>query len=134
MARREHLTPWEWALLGGAAFLVLGAARGRTLTLGEMRALAADTGFPDPDLAAAVAMAESGGKAGIVIAEPHGGPSFGLWQIHQSDHPQYSPAGLLDPAYNARAAFEISKQGVDFTAWSTFNNGLHLRWMPKNGS
>lgn len=134
MARRERVAPWEWALLGGAALLVLGASRGRTLTLAEMRQLAADTGFPDPDLAAAVAMAESGGKTGIVIPEPHGGPSFGLWQIHQSDHPQYTPGGLLDPAYNARAAFEISQRGTVWTQWATFNNGLHLRWMPKNGS
>lgn len=130
MARREVISAWEWALLGGVAVLVLGASKGRTLSLAEMRQLAAQTGFPDPDLAAAVAMAESGGKSAVV------GPTadYGLWQIHQAAHPQYSVASLFDPAYNARAAFEISRQGTDWSPWATFNAGLHMRWMPKTGS
>jgi hypothetical protein len=121
----ENLT---LALLAG--LVLLGLAHERTLTLAEMRQLAVQTGFPDPDLAAAVAMAESGGKVAFVVPEPNGGPSFGLWQIHQSDHPQYSPINLLSSTGNARAAFDISKQGTDFTAWSTYNHGLHLKWMP----
>lgn len=130
MARREVLSTLDWVLLLGTSLFVLGASKGRTLTLTEMRALAAQTGFPDPDLAAAVAMAESGGKTAIV------GPTadYGLWQIHQASHPQYSVAGLLDPSYNARAAFAISKQGTDWSAWATYNAGLHLRWMPKVSS
>jgi lysozyme-like protein len=121
----------DWTLLAFGALILLGAGQQRVLTLAEMRALAVEAGFPDPDLAAAVAMAESGGRASIIVPEPHGGPSYGLWQIHQSDHPKYSPVALLDPRYNARAAFEISKQGSDWTPWATFNAGLHLRWMPK---
>ena len=121
----------DWILAGLAAFVVLGAARPKALTLAEMRQLAVETGFPDPDLAAAVAMAESGGRAVLIVPEPHGGPSYGLWQIHQTDHPQYNPSALLDPRYNARAAFEISKGGTVWTQWATFNAGLHLKWMPK---
>ncbi len=126
----KRVTGLEWAFLGGAALLLLGAHKGRTLTLAEMRALAVQTGFPDPDLAAAVAMAESGGKSSVV------GPTgdYGLWQVHQAAHPQFSRAGLLDPTYNAQAAFAISKGGTDWTPWATFNNGLHLRWMPKPSS
>ena len=107
MARREALTAVEWGLLLGVALLALGAGKGRTLTLAEMRQLAAETGFPDPDLA-----------------------DYGLWQIHQAAHPQFTPWDLLDPAYNARAAFAISRGGTVWTDWVTFNKGLHLRWMP----
>ncbi len=134
MARRRALTAAEWALFGGGLVLLLGASREKPLTLAEMRFLAIQAGFPDPDLAAAVAMAESGGYARRIAQEPFGGPSYGLWMIHQSAHPQYNPAALLDPVYNAAAAFEISKGGTDFSAWSTFNKGLHLRWMPKGST
>jgi hypothetical protein len=126
MARREALTAVEWGLILGAALLLLGAGKGRTLSLAEMRQLAADTGFPDPDLAAAVAMAESGGKTAIVNRTG----DYGLWQIHQASHPQFTTWDLLDPAYNARAALAISKKGTVWTDWVTFNKGLHLRWMP----
>lgn len=125
----------DWALLAFGAVVLLGAVKQPpALTLAEMRQLAVDVGFPDPDLAAAVAMAESGGRAFIVVPEPHGGPSYGLWQIHQTDHPQYNVTALLNPTYNARAAFEISKGGTVWTQWATFNKGLHLRWMPKPSS
>lgn len=127
MARRRILSAGEWAVLGGAALFLLGASKGQILTLAQMRDLATRAGFPDPVLAAAVAMAESGGRASVV------GPTgdYGLWQIHVAAHPQYTPAALLNPEYNALAALDISKRGTDWTPWATFNKGLHLRWMPK---
>lgn len=95
-------------------------------TLAQLRDLAAVTGFPDPSLAAAVAMAESGGDASIV---GDGGTSFGLWQIHTPAHPEYASAPLFDAATNARAAFAISQRGADWSPWSTFTSGRYRAYL-----
>jgi hypothetical protein len=114
-----------------------GRARGggRMLTLEQLRELARSAGFPDGavDVAVAVAMAESRG-------DPHavgdGGTSFGLWQVHTPSHPEFDASRLLDPQYNAHAAFLISRGGTDWHLWSTHNPGPHgeapayLQYMP----
>lgn len=97
----------------------------RPLLLGELVALARRVGFPDPELAAAVAMAESGGNAGAV---GDNGTSFGLWQIHTPVHPQFSPQSMLDPTSNALAAFAISSQGTNWHPWTTFNTGAYKQF------
>src|SRR5271163_702895 len=82
------------------------------MTLAELRALAVLVGFPDPDTAAAIAMAESSGyphaqgdPRGPFLSTPNGSSSsFGLWQVHAPAHPEFSPASLLDATYNAHAA------------------------------
>lgn len=122
-------------------------------SLDQLRALAASVGFPDPDLAASVAMAEShipgtdladscaqGDPLGPFSCDgPNGtSKSFGLWQIHVGFNPQYDPKSLLDPTYNARAALAISKNGATWLPWSAFKNGSYLRWYqhavyPPNG-
>jgi hypothetical protein len=114
---------WPLLLL---LFATSRAAARRGLSLAELRALAARNGFPDPRLAAAVAMAESGGNR---FAVGDNASSFGLWQIHTPAHPQFSPAELFDADNNARAAFSISKGGTDWSPWSTFRDGLHLRFL-----
>lgn len=124
------------ALVLGLLYLVsrTSSASTKRLTLAQLRVLAKSVGFPDPDLAAAVAMAESGGRPDIVVPEPTGSPSYGLWQIHASAHPQYSTMLLLDPTYNARAAFAISNRGTKWSDWSTYNHGLHTKYLPKGTS
>lgn len=107
-------------------------------SLSDLQALAAATGFPDPALAAAVAMAESGGNPcsqgdpniGVHRCDAPNGAStsFGLWQVNTPNNPQYDPKSLLDPRYNARAALEISRNGTTWRPWSTFKNGMYLRW------
>jgi hypothetical protein len=104
--------------------------------LAQIRAVAAMVGFPDPDLAAAVAMAESSGdpcangdpKNPSDCGQTFNSTSFGLWQIHVPDHPQYDPQLLKTPAYNAQAAFAISDHGRNWTPWSTFNTGKYLKF------
>jgi len=109
-------------------------------SLKDLQALAATTGFPDPELAAAVAMAESGGNP-CAQGDPNIGvhpcdrlngksTSFGLWQINTTHNPQYDAKSLLDPQYNARAALAISKQGATWRPWSTFKNEAYLKWYP----
>lgn len=99
------------------------------LTLAELQQLAADVGFPAADvpLAAAIAMAESGGDPNA-NGDPHNAPdpvnpytskSFGLWQIDTVYHPG-TKAELTDLATNAKAALAIYRQsGGNFQQWST---------------
>jgi hypothetical protein len=91
-------------------------------------ALANAAGFPNPELAAAIAMAESGGKADSV-ARSSREHSVGLWQINVLAHKQYSPADLLDPETNARAAFSISHGGKDWRPWAAYTNGSYKRFL-----
>jgi Lysozyme like domain len=118
--KKEHL-----ALLVLALFALRTSRR---LVSAQLLELARTAGFPNPELAAAVAMAESGGNANAVGDLMLGG-SYGLWQINIKAHPQYMVGSLFDPAYNARAAFEISKGGTDWNPWTTFRTGAYLRYL-----
>lgn len=113
---------------------------GKRMTLAQLRSLAAAVGFPDPITAAAIAMAESGGdpcaqgdpNIGGRSCVPNGtSTSFGLWQVHVvgAIHAQYDPTRLLEAEYNARAALAISKNGTDFTPWTTFTSGVYKRYL-----
>jgi len=86
-------------------------------------------------IAAAVAMAESHGDSN---AHNTKGPdnSYGLWQINMKGKlgpPRLKLFGiasadeLFDPQTNARAMATLSKDGVDFTPWSTY---LSLAYVP----
>lgn len=107
-------------------------------TLQQLQALAARIGFPDPSLAAAVAMAESGGNpcaqgdpnVGVHSCEgPNGqSTSFGLFQVNVPANPQFDPTNLLDGTTNARAALAISKGGTDWTPWTTYRTGAYRQW------
>lgn len=109
-----------------ALVVVLAGARRKVLSLAQMRELARRVGFPDPNLAAAVAMAESGGNA---LAVGDFGRSFGLWQIHTPAHPQFNAQSLFDPDYNARAALAVSKNGTNFGPWTMFKNGGYKKYL-----
>lgn len=117
------------------------------LSLAQLRELAVRHNFPDPDTAAAVAMAESrGDPAARLVVTPaqaanynathpngprHGQErSFGLWQINTLAHPQYDEVKLLDPDYCADAAFAISSGGENWHPWSTYTGGMFKRFMP----
>ncbi len=106
--------------------LAYQGARKKIVNLDGLRALAKSVGFPDPDTAAAVAMAESGGQA---LSVGDFGTSFGLWQIHTPAHPEYSAAQLMDPTANARAALAISKNGADWSPWTTFRTGAYRKYL-----
>lgn len=90
----------------------------------EILALAQLVGFPDPKLAAAVAMAESGGWTANTAITPRE-YSVGLWQINTKVHP-YTPEQMSDPMQNAIAAFNLfKKQG--WKPWSAYKNGSYKR-------
>jgi hypothetical protein len=68
-------------------------------------------------IAASVAMAESGGNPAAV--SPTG--DFGLWQVNGS----HGQLATLNPAGNARAAVEISGDGSNWGAWTTYTSGAY---------
>lgn len=110
------------------------------LTAQEIARFAADAGFSGNDLevAVAVALAESSGNPGalgdISLQTEKWGASVGLWQI-RSLNPGYGTAAEqatrnhdanLDPATNARHAYEIYQQrGNSFNDWSTYTEGQY---------
>jgi hypothetical protein len=97
------------------------------MNLSELQQLAANIGFPDPALAAAIAMAESTGDPNAVGDVSQGG-SIGLWQINLRSFPQFSAAKLHDPEYNARAAYTISNGGRSWNLWTAYRTGTYKKW------
>jgi cell wall-associated NlpC family hydrolase len=66
----------------------------------------------------AIALAESGGETGA--HNPRGEDSRGLWQINVAPGVRENVWGdLSDPVVNARAAYDISRQGTDMRPWTT---------------
>lgn len=99
--------------------------------------LATQAGFQGAavDVAVAIALAESGGYP-EASGDPLCGASLGLWQVNVRAHPQYkaNPDVLFDPATNAKAAYEISKGGLDWSPWSTYTSKAYLAFMPKGSA
>jgi hypothetical protein len=99
----------------------------------------------DAAVAAAIAMAESGG-----CQYAHAGPtddrpvkvcvyrkttledSYGLWQINRQAHPQYSAPYLYNPQDNARAAVAIRNARGNFTDWTAFTKGTYKQYLQAN--
>lgn len=90
-------------------------------------------------LAAAIAMAESGGNPNAHNAKPPD-DSYGLWQINmigslgparRKTFGISSNTALYDPLTNAKAAVAVSGN-KSFAAWSTFGSGAYKRYL--NGS
>lgn len=71
------------------------------------------------EMAAAIAMAESGGKSDATNTNPDGSIDRGLWQIN-SVHGSLS---TLDPMANAKAAVQISQNGSTWRPWCTAWSG-----------
>lgn len=75
-------------------------------------------------IAAAVAMAESGGNS--TATNPSTG-SIGFWQINPQAHPPSQATS--DPMGNARAAVAISNNGTNWSAWQAFTNGSYKQFL-----
>lgn len=107
------------------------------LSPAQLRDLAASVGFPDPAMAAAVAMVESYGHTDatniVTNPAPGNGPerSFGIWQVNTLANPQFSEASLLNPQYNARAAYVLSNGGTNWGPWrNTIQSGAYKQYLP----
>jgi hypothetical protein len=91
-----------------------------TLTYDQITQVARAGGLPgDPEVWAAIAMAESSGRTDVVNSIG----CVGLWQINQpahvGSHPTWTVAWLQNPLNNAKAAAVIFRQ-QGFAAWEAF--------------
>lgn len=111
-----------------------------TLSAGQIARYAYNAGFRGQALvlAVAIALGESSGKVNALgdktLANSKWGYSIGLWQIRSLKN-QYGSGQardstrLRDPAFNARAAFQISGGGSNFRPWTVFTKGIYKRYM-----
>jgi hypothetical protein len=122
--------------------------KGGTLNFDQLYNVAKQAGFSDKNakLAAAVALAESSGNSSNLndnYKRGGGDNSYGLWQINMIDRPGYmlgeerrkkfalsSNEQLFDPLTNAKIAYQLSG-GSNFSAWTTYRDGKHLKFLPK---
>lgn len=79
------------------------------------------------NLAAAVALAESGGDPNVVSSTG----DVGLWQINRAT---WGKLATKDPLGNARAAVKISSGGRNWRPWVAFTNGSYKRFLGGGGS
>jgi hypothetical protein len=81
-------------------------------------------------VAYAVAKAESSGNP-AVCGDSTLGDSIGLWQINLCWNPKYKNdvAAIFNPDHNADAALDISKNGLDWTPWSSWKNGKYQNFL-----
>jgi len=109
------------------------------LTQSEIYSLARSVGLTDAraKVAAAVAMAESGGNPNAHNTTPPD-DSYGLWQINmygslgparRKSLGLSSDADLYNPQTNAKAMAQISNNGGNFHPWSTYTNGSYLKFV-----
>lgn len=108
---------------------------GKALTRAQIRSYVDHFAFAQPDVAVAIALAESGGVPNALGDIRDGEPiSIGLWQINTRAWPQWSRDELKDPKRNAEAAFAISKGGTDWRAWSTWWGNANTKTGPGQGA
>ena len=113
-----------------------------SLPVSSLGGLARSAGFSTEQavIMAAIAMAESGGRAKAHNDNRStGDDSYGLWQINMIDRlgperrRQFGISGnaaLFDPTTNAKAARKVYlSQG--FGAWSVYKNGAYRQYLPE---
>jgi hypothetical protein len=96
------------------------------------------------NMAYAIAMAESGGRAGAHNGDiSTGDNSYGLFQINmlgamgperRKRYGLKSNDDLFDPLVNARVAYKMSNGGRNWQPWSTYKNGAYKRYYGQSGA
>jgi len=81
-------------------------------------------------IAAAIALAESGGNSNAVNYNTNGSTDRGLWQIN-SVHGSQS---TFDVNGNAQAAIAISNNGGNWNPWTTYTSGAYRSFLPSGAS
>jgi len=119
----------DYRLLGGLD----GLSYGSLVSLAQSAGLSSSAAR----IAAAIAMAESGGNPEAHNPKPPD-DSYGLWQINMLGRlgPERraafglsSNSELYDPATNAQAMFAISNGGARWTPWTTYTSGAYRRFL-----
>lgn len=110
-----------------------------SLSQSEIYSLAKSVGLTDAraKVAAAIAMAESGGDPNAHNATPPD-DSYGLWQINMigGNGPERRKQlglatndELYNPSTNAKAMKSISQDGGNFNPWSTYTSQSYQKYM-----
>lgn len=79
-------------------------------------------------MAAAIAMAESGGNSAAYLQDSNGSTDRGLWQINSVHGAQ----STFDVMGNARAAVAISNNGTNWSPWVTYQTGAYRQFLQQN--
>jgi LysM repeat protein len=103
---------------GGAADVIQSAAQG-TYSCSSLEQLWEQAGGNSADafMAAEIAMAESSGNPNAISPTD----DFGLWQINASN----GSLATLNPLQNAKSAIDLSDNGANWDAWTTFTSGAY---------
>ena len=81
-------------------------------------------------IAGAVARGESGLNYSAVGGPNYNGSyDYGLWQINNKAHPQYSKSCLLSPSCNAKAMMGVSSGGKNWKPWVVYWKGYYKKYM-----
>ena len=82
-------------------------------------------------IAAAIALAESGGNPDDNYAPGPQEDSRGLWQINVAPtaNPQYGKLNLYDPTQNVKIAIAMSQNGRNWRPWTTFTSGDYRKFL-----
>lgn len=96
------------------------SAGGGTLSCSGLEQLWDEAGGNPQDafMAAEIAMAESGGRQYALSPTD----DFGYWQINASN----GALATFNPLGNARAAIDLSGNGTNWSAWTTYTAGLYV--------
>lgn len=76
-------------------------------------------------IAAAIAMAESGGDSTATDNDSDGSTDRGLWQINST----HGSLSTYDVNGNAKAAISISSNGSNWNPWVTFQTGAYKKFL-----
>ena len=116
------------------------------ITRAQAVAFAQAAGFADPyacDTIVAIAQAESGLNTDALSpynqdshtypdGTTHASRDRGILQINDYWWASYSDACVYDPACAFKAGYTISKQGTDFSDWSTYQSGAYRKYLTMN--
>jgi hypothetical protein len=90
-------------------------------------------------IATAIALGESGGDdanvGDVSLQTDYWGPSVGLWQVRtvKSETGTGSDRDIMalqgNPSRQARAMFNISNRGTNWTPWTVYTRGIYSRFM-----
>lgn len=76
-------------------------------------------------MAAAIALAESGGDPNAVDYDSNGTVDRGLFQVNSI----HGALSTFDPGRNTLGAIQISRNGTDWTPWTTFHTGAYKQFL-----
>ena len=103
------------------------------LTAASAQGIAYVQGFRVPGLHIIVAIAQAESSLNTLATNTTGnsaGTDRGILQINSVYHSEVTDACAFEPNCAFSAGYKISKQGTDFTPWSTYTSGAYKKYMP----